>query len=84
MAESTYTPTEGRVAHAYKYLCDELETMLALSIVLVNQLEPVDPESGEGVTAWRLAQVLNERLEGVDFLANMRMLLLGSREESDP
>lgn len=69
--------TASELEFALKFLDDELETLLALSMVLMNQLEDTrDAETGNGVTAWRLAQVLNDRLASVEFSRNFRHILL--------
>ncbi len=86
MAKSTIkTPglTTDQAKFAFDFLQDELETLLALSITLMNQLEPDDPQNHEDyehITAWRLSQVLNDRLSSVAFTNNMRTLLLGSTD----
>lgn len=83
MAEQEFTPTAGQNRLAFDFLEDELETLLALSITLKNQLEPDDPQNHddcEHTTAWRLSQVLNDRLASTEFSNNMRMLMLGNAD----
>lgn len=65
---------------AFRYLEDEHETLLALAIALRHQLEPNDPDNTDDcdhITAWRLSQVLNRRLEETQFLKDMRRLITG-------
>lgn len=48
-----------------RYIADELERLEALSLALEKELCPKDPDNlreGDKVTAWRLAELLNERL----------------------
>lgn len=83
MAEKAFTPTPGNLSVAYSYFHEEIETMLCLAICLQNHLEPKDPdnpEASEDIIAWRLSQVLHERLTNRRFSEDMRELLLGSRE----
>ena len=83
MAEQQFTPTAAMNKFAFEFLDDELETLLALSITLMNRLEPNDPKNPsdrDDITSWRLSQVLNDRLATVEFSNNMRMLLLGSTD----
>lgn len=80
MATNEFTPTTDSNRFAFKFLEDELETLLALSLTLTNYLEPEDPsnmDDGFNPVAWRLSQVLNERLSSVAFSNNMKTLLLG-------
>lgn len=72
--------SESRLEFALSYLSDELETLLALAMALRRQVEPVDPKNPsdeEDTTAWRLAQVLEGRLETTEFHNHMRMLVFG-------
>lgn len=83
MAEKAFTPTPGNLSVAYSYLHDEIETMLCLAICLENQLEPKDPanpKASENINAWRLSQVLHERLTNRRFTGDIRELMLVSRE----
>lgn len=83
MATNEFTPTTDSNHFAFGFLGDELETLLALAIALERQLEPTDPDHPEDehpTTAWRLSQVLNERLSSMTFTNNMRQLLLGHVE----
>lgn len=78
-----FTPNTGSLRFAFDFLEDELETLLALSITLMNRLEPGDPKNpsdSDDITSWRLSQVLNDRLAKVEFSNNMRMLMLGSAD----
>ena len=65
---------------AFRYLEDEHETLLALAIALMHQLEPNDPDNTDDcdhITACRLSQALNGRLEKTQFLKDMRRLITG-------
>ncbi|MBK1685189.1 hypothetical protein [Rhodoferax fermentans] len=79
MSTNEFTPTADSNLFAFGFLEDELETLLALSITLMNRLED-QGEDGD-VTSWRLSQVLNERLSSVTFTNNMRVLMLGKKLE---
>ena len=77
MAEATFV---HNVKFAFDLMNDELEALLAWAIVLMNRLEPQNPDEpahGEDVTSWRVAQVLNERLGSLGFTDNMRLLMFG-------
>lgn len=83
MAEQQFTPNAKTNKFAFEFLEDELETLLALSITLMNRLEPEDPKNPgdhHDTTSWRLSQVLNDRLAKVEFSNNMRMLMLGGTD----
>lgn len=73
------TRTQSELEFAFRFLEDEHETLLALAIVLQNHLEPVDPAKLEDcdIVAWRMSQVLHERITNTQFLKNMRELMLG-------
>lgn len=65
---------------AFDRLQDEHAKLLALAIVLRDQLEPADPDNHDDcdhITAWHLAQMLNARLEGTQFVNDMRRLITG-------
>jgi len=86
MAKREFTPDAERVRLAFNYLQSELETLLALSITLTNELTPDDPDNHddyEHTTAWRLSQVLNDKLSSTKFSKNMRLLMLGSADVSN-
>jgi hypothetical protein len=83
MATNEFTPTAQNNSFAFGLLEDELETLLCLSIALVDQLTPNDPNGEFDATPWRLAQVLNERLGGAAFTNNMRAYLLGTAESTE-
>lgn len=72
--------SQSQLAFALSYLEEEHEKLLALAMSLRRHLEPVDPEHpGDDVNlnAWRLAQILEERLEKTEFVNAMRSLVLG-------
>ena len=77
MATNEFTPTADSNRFAFDFLNDELDTLLALSTVLMNHIEDQQEKEDVGITAWRLSQVLSERLSSVEFTNNMRLLLLG-------
>jgi hypothetical protein len=59
-------------------LSEEREKMLAIAISLYNRLEPKnlqDIKEHEDQTAWRLAQLLEERLSTTEFENAVRELL---------
>lgn len=71
---------ETAVKLALEMQSEELEKLLALSIGLVNHLEPrdpSDPDQHENLTAWRMAQVLNERLSSTVLQEGIYQMLLG-------
>ena len=81
MAEQEFTPDDGNLKFAFKYLEEEHETLLALAITLMNRLAPHDPATPEDcadITSWRLAQVLHDRITNTDFLKHIHDLMLGS------
>lgn len=70
--------TQATLELAMSLLHDELEKMLCIAISLVNKLEPKDVnniQDDEDVIAWRLAQVLEDRLSETAFLDSLRELL---------
>lgn len=72
--------SRGQLEYALSYLEEEHEKLLALAISLRQQVEPVDPENPGDETnhvAWRLAQILEGRLERTEFVNGMRSLVLG-------
>jgi hypothetical protein len=79
MARNEFTPTADSNCFAFDILKDELETLLALSITLMNRLEDSQQSDNPDTTSWRLSRVLNERLTNVSFTNNMRQLLLGEK-----
>lgn len=80
MATNKFTPTVDGNRFALGFLEDELETLLALSIVLMNRLEDQQKNEDADITAWRLSQVLNEKLSRTTFSDNMRHLLIGNAQ----
>jgi len=78
MATTEFTPTADTNRFAFGFLENELETLLALSITLMNRLEDSQQSDNPDITTWRLSQVLNERLSSVSFSDKMRQLLLGN------
>lgn len=61
---------------AVEHLEEELDTLLALSITLADRLEPAGRGDAD-LTAWRLAQVLRDRLSDQKFTKSMRHWILG-------
>lgn len=84
MATNEFTPTTDSNRFAFGVLEDELETLLALSIILMNRLEDQQEQENSDITSWRLSEVLNERLSKTEFSNNMRQLLLGTSSEVQP
>jgi hypothetical protein len=63
---------------AMDYLYEELDKVQCLAILLCKELEPKklnDSEYFQNVTAWRLAQLIEERFESTDFQNSIRELL---------
>ncbi len=73
-----FAPTKANNLRAIKLLEDELETLDALSMVLMNRLEDEQETDLSAITSWRLSQVMNERLSNLKFLREMRFLLVGN------
>lgn len=70
--------TQGVLDLAMSLMEEEHEKLLCIALSLANKLEPKNPkdiQDDEDVIAWRLAQVLEERLSSVEFLNDMRGLL---------
>jgi hypothetical protein len=70
--------TQGTLDLAMSLLHDELEKMLCVAICLVNKLQPKntsDIQDDEDLIAWRLAQVLEDRLSETAFEDSLRELL---------
>lgn len=66
----TATANAGELDFLARYIAEELERLEALSIALEKELCPKDPDNlreGDKVTAWRLAELLNERLSSRAF-----------------
>lgn len=83
VAEQAPTLRSGSWNLAFEYLEDEHETLLALATTLVNRLQPQDPADPDDCadkTSWRLAQLLNERVESTEILNTMRALMLGNAQ----
>lgn len=78
--------TQGVLDLAMSILNEELEKILSVAICLLNRLEPKDLHDirdNEDVIAWRLAQVLEERLSSGEFEDSLRQLLhVKTRTES--
>lgn len=70
--------TQGTLDLAMSLLHDELEKMLCVAISLANKLQPKDLsdiQDDEDLIAWRLAQVLEDRLSETAFEDSLRELL---------
>ncbi len=68
--------------YAMDYMDEELDKLLALSHVLVRELEPKDPKNptdSDNLTAWRTAEILCERLNEVEFSNTMREMVLSKQ-----
>ena len=72
---------------AFEYLNNEISRLAALASALEYWTEPKDtsdPNSCQNPTAWRLAQVLSERLEDQEFIKTMGWLLGDEAHAKDP
>jgi hypothetical protein len=80
MSSANNVASRSQLEFAFSYLEEEHETLLALAMALLRQVEPVDPDAPNDAvdtTAWRLAQVLEQRLGSTVFVADMRKLIFG-------
>lgn len=78
---TNWQASRSQVEFALSYLKEEIETLLSLAMALRRQVEPIDPKNPTDTvdtTAWRLAQVLEGRLEKTLFVDQMRSLVLGA------
>lgn len=67
---------------ALDFVEDERDRLLALAMTLRQRLEPVDPKDptdSDDLNAWRLAQLLEERLTSVRFTDTLRTFVMGSK-----
>ncbi len=67
---------------ALDFVEGERDRLLALAMVLRQRLEPVDPKDptdSDDLNAWRLAQLLEERLTSVRFTDTLRTFVMGSK-----
>lgn len=74
--------SRGSLELAIDYVADEHEKLLALAMTLRQRLEPAnpkDPTGGDDLTAWRLAELLEERLTSTDFTNTLRVFVLGEK-----
>lgn len=74
--------TQGSLDVALEYVEDEHEKLLALAIALRHLLEPADPHNpaeNDDLTAWRLAQLIEERLSSTTFTNTLRAFVLGPK-----
>lgn len=73
------TTSALKAQEAYRLIDDELETLAALMAVLTDRLAPNDPEQVDwektDVYAWRLAEVIRDRLESSELTLALRELL---------
>lgn len=72
--------SQGSLDVALAYVEEEHDKLLALAITLRQRLEPADPQDptdSDDLTAWRLAQLIEERLERTEFSLTLRAFVLG-------
>jgi hypothetical protein len=82
MAEAKFTPSSDKTA-LYEWvlhsISEEQDRLHAMASSLAQRLEPADPaHPGDDapLVEWRLAQLLQERLESTDFMECIRAVLL--------
>ena len=82
MAISTNTPKDARSFAddwVVDYIAEEKDKLHSLAMCLTHELEPDDPNDGEDhpeLHAWRLALMMEERLESTRFVDNIRTMLM--------
>lgn len=72
--------SQGSLTVALDFVEEERDRLLALAMVLRQRLEPVDPKDpgeNDDLNAWRLAQLLEERLTDTGFTDTLRKFVLG-------
>jgi hypothetical protein len=77
-------PEEARISRSrlelvVREISAEHDRLHALAIALLSRVRPhneSDPEDGADLHAWRLAQILEERLESTQFVEAISGLLL--------
>lgn len=72
--------SQGSLEVALDFVEEERDRLLALAMVLRQRLEPADPKDpgeNDDLNAWRLAQLLEERLTDTGFTDRLRFLLMG-------
>lgn len=77
-AGDTVTLHKSKIEYVMAYVNEERETILALSMALRKWLEPDDPQDpkdSDDLTAWRLAQILEDRLSSTEFEENIGNVL---------
>lgn len=70
----------AQLEFALKFLGEEHEKLYCLAYAILQRVEPVVPDNpaeDDDITAWRLAQILVERLEKTEFTDAIRSLVLG-------
>ena len=73
--------TQAQINNAImEILTDEFEQLYALSCSLTSRLAPstIDPESCPDINSWRLAQLIEERLETNEILQMIKETLAES------
>ena len=77
------TSESPKVMHKFifNWIKSEQETLYALAAALEDQLAPVDPdnppEDYQQITAWRLSELLLDRLSSTHLLDQVRSHLIG-------
>ena len=78
---ATHTIDVGELQIVFRYIEEEMETLAALAEALVERLGPIDPKQidcdATDVYAWRVAQVIKERLESQEFMDHIRSVMTG-------
>ena len=75
---SKVTLSRSTIELALDYIGDEMETLLALSNALVSQVtvqDPKNPKDHDNVFAFRLAELLEDRIASSVFQENIRHIL---------
>ena len=79
-SEQHFVPSKFNLKFAFRMMSEEQDRCAALAHSLVVQLQPNDaenPTDHDDLTAWRLAEVLHEKLSSSEVSESVRKLLLG-------
>ena len=79
-SESHFVPSTFNLKFAFRMMSEEQDRCAALAHSLVVQLQSNDPENPtdhDDLTAWRLAEVLHDKLSSSEVSESVRKLLLG-------
>ena len=79
--DPSHTQTTLALQTVFRHIEEEMETLAALASALVLHLEPIDPKQIDcavtDVYAWRVAEVIKQRLESQEFMDFVRSLVPG-------